>query len=84
MPVIAVSGDETTAIEARELLGKVECAVVKAGVGRNTAERLTVDDAHERIRQAIIATVKKHRRLLALEANTASDTAAHCLSFGYG
>lgn len=59
VPVIAVSGDEATAAEARELLGDVECAVVKEGVGRNRARCVALPEAHRRIRTAVDAAVRR-------------------------
>lgn len=53
VPVIAMSGDEAAASEAKALLGCVECAVVKRGIGRNRANCLSIDKAHSRIRKAI-------------------------------
>lgn len=53
VPVIAVSGDEATAVEARDLLGDVECAVVKTAVGRNRAACVSIQEAHRRIREAV-------------------------------
>jgi D-amino peptidase len=53
VPVIAVTGDEATAAEAKALLGDVECAVVKTGLGRNHARCLPLPDAHERVRKAV-------------------------------
>jgi D-amino peptidase len=58
VPVIAVSGDEATAVEARALLGEVECAIVKRGLGRNRAHCLAVDEAHRRIRDAVGQAVR--------------------------
>lgn len=58
VPVIAISGDETTAIEAEELLGDVEYAVVKKGIGRNKANCLSVPDAHKRIREAVSTAIR--------------------------
>lgn len=53
VPVIAVTGDQATADEAKALLGKVECAVVKRGVGRNNAHCLSIPAAHNAIRAAV-------------------------------
>lgn len=70
VPVIAVTGDEETAREARATLGSVECAVVKWGLGRNHAKCLSVAHAHEQIRQAIdrslasLGTFKAYRPTL--------------------
>lgn len=55
VPVIMVSGDKAAAVEARDFLGDVECAVVKWGVGRNRARCLPVGQAHE----LISATAKR-------------------------
>ena len=53
VPVIMVSGDDAAAMEAGELLGEVECAVVKWGIGRNRAKCLPPPQAHELIRGAV-------------------------------
>ena len=53
VPVLVVTGDETTAKEARETLGTVECAVVKWGIGRNEAKCLSLQESYKRIRKAI-------------------------------
>ena len=57
VPVITVTGDEATAAEARDLLGDVECAVVKTAVGRNRASCVSVEEGHKRIREAISKAV---------------------------
>lgn len=59
VPVILVSGDETTAREAREDLGEVECVVVKCGLGRNRARCLAVDTARELLRDGIRKSLKR-------------------------
>ncbi len=53
VPVLVVTGDEATAVEAKETLGTVECAVVKYAMGRNQARCLSLPVAHARIREAI-------------------------------
>lgn len=53
VPVLAVTGDAAAAAEARALLGRVECGIVKWGVGRNRARCLALPAAHEEVRQAI-------------------------------
>ena len=62
VPVIVVTGDGATAAEAQALLGDVECAIVKTGVGRNRANCLAPVEAHKRIRQAIINALRDLRR----------------------
>lgn len=53
VPVIAVSGDEAAVCEAKELLGPVEGAIVKWGIGRNRARCLSLPRAHQVIRDAV-------------------------------
>lgn len=57
VPVLMISGDIAAAKEAKELLGHVECAVVKWGIGRNCAKCLPLSKAHETIREAICAAL---------------------------
>jgi D-amino peptidase len=57
VPIIVVTGDETTAIEAKARLGAVECAVVKTGTGRLTVESLPIDQAHAVVRTAITTAI---------------------------
>ncbi len=53
VPVVAVTGDQAAADEATALLGRVECAVVKRGIGRNHAACLSISAAHNAIRTAV-------------------------------
>jgi D-amino peptidase len=53
VPVIAVSGDEAAVHEAKDLLGPVEGAIVKWGIGRNRARCLSLPQAHAVIRDAV-------------------------------
>lgn len=53
VPVIMVSGDEALAQETQALLGDVECAIVKWGIGRNRAKCLSLPKAYEVIRNAV-------------------------------
>jgi D-amino peptidase len=62
VPIIAVTGDEAVAKEAKELLGDVECAVVKWGVGRNRAKCLSLPKAHEVIRETILRAIKNCKK----------------------
>lgn len=59
VPVVMVSGDEATAREARATLGRVECAVVKWGVGRNKAKCLPLPRAHALIRETAKRAVSR-------------------------
>jgi D-amino peptidase len=53
VPVIAVSGDEAAVCEAKDLLGPVEGAIVKWGIGRNRARCLSLPHAYQVIRDAV-------------------------------
>jgi len=64
VPVIAVTGDEAAAAEARALLGDVECAIVKTGIGRNRACCVSITEAHKRVREAVSKSVSDARRFL--------------------
>ena len=59
VPTIMVSGDAAVGDEAVELLGEVETAVVKWGVGRNRARALPLARAHELIRSAAEQAVQR-------------------------
>lgn len=70
VPVIMVSGDEVMAVEAKELLPDVECAVVKWGLGRNKAKCLSIPDAHEVIRETAQNAVSKSRAFKSFKPDT--------------
>lgn len=57
--VIAVTGDEATADEARALLGDVECAVVKTAITRNRARCVSIPEAHRRIRETVTRAIRR-------------------------
>lgn len=61
IPVIALSGDNTACLEAQTLLGRdnVEVAVVKLGSGRYAAECLPLNDAREKICEALARSVNR-------------------------
>jgi D-amino peptidase len=64
VPVVAVVGDEAAAREAAEILGDVETAGVKRGIGRNRARCPALPAAHELVRGAIgraLANVDRFR-----------------------
>ena len=50
--VVLVSGDQTVCGEARDLLGRIEVAVVKRATGRLSAECLPLEQAHDKICEA--------------------------------
>jgi len=52
VPVVLVTGDDKVCAEAKELLGAIETAVVKQGLGRHRAKCLLPKESHARIREA--------------------------------
>lgn len=58
VPFVMVSGDEAACAEAQALLGTVECAVVKEGIGRNRADCLENETAEKRIYAAAREAMK--------------------------
>ncbi len=52
IPVLLVTGDDATCVEARTFLGNIETVSVKKGIGRNKAECIPADEARARIREA--------------------------------
>jgi D-amino peptidase len=62
VPVIMISGDQTACAQAVELLGELECAVVKQASGRFSAECLSPKNAQETIQKASCAAVTKLKR----------------------
>lgn len=73
LPVIMVSGDEAACVEAKQFLGPVECAVVKYGRGRNSADLVNPDEALEIIRNAakrsisLVKKIKPYKPILPLD-----------------
>lgn len=62
VPILAVSGDAATASEATDLLGDVETAVVKWGLGRNHVRGLALPAAHLRVSTAIADALRSPAR----------------------
>ncbi|HUW57338.1 MAG TPA: M55 family metallopeptidase [Planctomycetota bacterium] len=58
VPVVLVTGDKAATEEATELLGAIEVAAVKEGVGRNLATCLAPQKAHKLIREAAARALK--------------------------
>jgi len=58
-PVIMVSGDQSLAAEACDWIPGVETAVVKTATGRTSAESLSLEEAHNRIRAAAERAVNR-------------------------
>jgi len=60
-PVLLLSGDQTAAAEARELLGEVETAVVKQASGRFAAECLPPAVTAKLIRESAARAVRRYQ-----------------------
>lgn len=69
VPINLVSGDAAMAAEAVDLLGDVECAVVKVGLDRYSARCPHPDIARQRIRQAAERAVREIDRFRPLKYN---------------
>ena len=52
VPLVMMSGDEAACVEAKQFFYPVETATVKAGIGRNRAALVEVNEARSRIREA--------------------------------
>ena len=63
VPVVMVSGDSSTAAQARELLGDIETVAVKEEVGRYAARNLHPTRARELIRDAVTRGLKRVREI---------------------
>lgn len=51
VPLTMVSGDRAACSEARHFFNPVETVAVKYGIGRNRAQLVKIDEAHQRIRE---------------------------------
>ncbi|MBI9048075.1 MAG: M55 family metallopeptidase [Anaerolineaceae bacterium] len=58
-PVLAISGDQTVAAEAKALLPGIETAVVKTATSRESGICLALDEAHQIIHNTVNFAVKK-------------------------
>ena len=63
VPVVFVSGDQTIAQEARELLGPIETAVVKHAIGFNAAEMMSPEDSQRLIREGVKRGVERRAQI---------------------
>lgn len=61
VPVGLVTGDDKVCREARELLGEVETAEVKKGLGRHAAQLLAPEASRRRVREAAARAVRRAR-----------------------
>ena len=63
VPVVFVSGDQTIAQEARELLGPIEAAVVKRAIGFNAAEMLPPEESQRLIREGVKRGIERRAEI---------------------
>ncbi|HOP10273.1 MAG TPA: M55 family metallopeptidase [Oscillospiraceae bacterium] len=59
IPFCMAAGDEAACVEAKALLGNIETAVVKYGIGRNQAKLEPLELAEQRIHDAAEAAMKR-------------------------
>jgi D-amino peptidase len=59
VPFIMVSGDDKACEESRALSPGIECAVVKYGISRQSAEMLPMPEVHSRIREKARLAVQR-------------------------
>jgi D-amino peptidase len=64
VPVSLVTGDQATAHEAKELLGDVECAIVKTAVGRYSALCPHPSEARRIIQEAASRAISNGKRFI--------------------
>lgn len=63
VPVVFVSGDQTIAEEARELLGPIETAAVKRAIGFNAAEMMPPEESQRLIREGVKRGVERRAEI---------------------
>jgi D-amino peptidase len=63
VPVVFVSGDQTIAREARELLGPIETAAVKHAIGFNAAEMMPPEESQRLIREGVKRGVERRAEI---------------------
>jgi len=63
VPVVFVSGDQTIAEEARELLGRIETAAVKRAIGFNAAEMMSPEESQRLIREGVKRGVERRAEI---------------------
>ncbi|HOP10272.1 MAG TPA: M55 family metallopeptidase [Oscillospiraceae bacterium] len=59
VPFVMLAGDEAACVEAKALLGNIETAVVKYGIGRNQAKLEPLEVAEQRIYDAAKTAMKR-------------------------
>lgn len=70
VPVILVTGDATATEEAKALLGNIEVAVVKEGLGINSAVCMSAQKARDLIKEKAIKAVKRRKEIKPYKVKT--------------
>jgi D-amino peptidase len=84
VPLLMVSGDEAACVEARQFFNPIECAVVKRGLGRNSAELIEPGEAVERIWNAahkaiaLVGKTKPFTPILPMEVKLELSRSDYC------
>jgi len=63
VPVVFLSGDQTIAEEARQLLGPIETAVVKQAIGYNSAITIHPEESQRMIREGVKRGIERRKEL---------------------
>ncbi|GAA0323895.1 D-aminopeptidase DppA [Bacillus carboniphilus] len=63
IPVLMVSGDDCLACEVKESIGDIETAVVKYAINRFAARCLSMERAHQEIKEKAIRAVKRSKEI---------------------
>jgi len=64
VPVVFASGDEALCVETKQVLGeRVETVAVKSAYARQCVRLLSIEDAHERIRQGVARALSQVGRI---------------------
>ncbi len=63
VPVVFLSGDQTIAEEARQLLGPIETAVVKQAIGYNSAITIHPEESQRLIRAGVKHGIERRKEL---------------------
>jgi len=84
VPMLMVSGDEASCVEARQFFSPMETAMVKRGIGRNRAELIAPVESRSRIREAarraigLIGQAAPFRPILPMEIVVKFNRADYC------
>jgi D-amino peptidase len=63
VPVVFLSGDQTIAEEAKQLLGPIETAVVKHAIGYNSAVTIHPEESRRLIREGVKRGIERRKEI---------------------